>query len=160
MVLAPEGTRTISPTLAPFKKGAFHLAMQAGVPIVPIVIRNAGTSPLKGDFVYRSATVDVEVLPPVDTQPVERRQPERTRAGCAICSFAPWDQPEVPSAAAALARKARQEDPRRMPGKAASNPKPGESESESESEKAKAKAKPASRKMTQSGTAAKKNQTR
>jgi putative phosphoserine phosphatase/1-acylglycerol-3-phosphate O-acyltransferase len=67
VVLAPEGTRTVSPRLAPFKKGAFHLAMQAGVPIVPIVIRNAGDVAPKGDFVYRSATVDVEVLPPVDT---------------------------------------------------------------------------------------------
>jgi len=67
VVLAPEGTRTISPKLTTFKKGAFHLAMQAGVPIVPIVIRNAGDVAPKGDFVYRPATVDVEVLPPVDT---------------------------------------------------------------------------------------------
>lgn len=67
VVLAPEGTRTVSPRLGPFKKGAFHLAIQAGVPIVPIVIRNAGDVAPKGDFVYRSATVDVEVLPPVDT---------------------------------------------------------------------------------------------
>ena len=67
VVLAPEGTRTISPRLGPFKKGAFHLAMQAGVPIVPIVIRNAGDVAPKGDFVFRPATVDVEVLPPVAT---------------------------------------------------------------------------------------------
>lgn len=67
VVLAPEGTRTISPKLGPFKKGAFHLAMQAGVPIVPIVIRNAGDVAPKGDFVFRAATVEVEVLEPVDT---------------------------------------------------------------------------------------------
>jgi putative phosphoserine phosphatase/1-acylglycerol-3-phosphate O-acyltransferase len=67
VVLAPEGTRTVSPRLAPFKKGAFHLAMQAGVPMVPIVIRNAGDVAPKGDFVFRPATVDVQVLPPVDT---------------------------------------------------------------------------------------------
>ena len=67
VVLAPEGTRTVSPKLAPFKKGAFHLAMQAGVPIIPIVIRNAGDVAPKGDFVFRPATVDVQVLPPVDT---------------------------------------------------------------------------------------------
>lgn len=67
VVLAPEGTRTVSPRLAPFKKGAFHIAMQAGVPIVPIVIRNAGDVAPKGDFVFRPATVQVEVLPPVDT---------------------------------------------------------------------------------------------
>jgi len=67
VVLAPEGTRTVSPTMAPFKKGAFHLAMQAGVPMVPIVIHNAGDVAPKGDFVFRAATVEVEVLPPVDT---------------------------------------------------------------------------------------------
>jgi len=67
VVLAPEGTRTVSPRLAPFKKGAFHLAMQAGVPMVPIVIRNAGDVAPKGDFVFRPATVEVVVLPPVDT---------------------------------------------------------------------------------------------
>lgn len=67
VVLAPEGTRTVSPRLAPFKKGAFHIAMQAGVPMIPIVIRNAGDVAPKGDFVFRSATVDVEVLEPIDT---------------------------------------------------------------------------------------------
>ncbi|MEM9254069.1 MAG: HAD-IB family hydrolase [Pseudomonadota bacterium] len=67
VVIAPEGTRTVSPRLNPFKKGAFHLAMQAGVPIVPIVIRNAGDVAPKGDFVFRPAVVDVTVLPPVDT---------------------------------------------------------------------------------------------
>ncbi|HET6592092.1 MAG TPA: HAD-IB family hydrolase [Xanthomonadales bacterium] len=67
VVIAPEGTRSISPRLAPFKKGAFHLAIQAGVPMVPIVIHNAGDVAPKGDFVFRPATVEVDVLPPVDT---------------------------------------------------------------------------------------------
>lgn len=67
VALAPEGTRTISPRLGPFKKGAFHLAIQAGVPMVPVVIHNAGDVAPKGDFVFRPATVQVDVLPPVDT---------------------------------------------------------------------------------------------
>ena len=65
--LSPEGTRAVSPKLAPFKKGAFHLAMQAGVPVVPIVIHNSGDVQPKGDMLYHPATVEVEVLPPVDT---------------------------------------------------------------------------------------------
>lgn len=65
--LSPEGTRAITPKLAPFKKGAFHLAMQAGVPIVPIVIGNSGDVQPKGDILYHPGTVEVEVLPPVDT---------------------------------------------------------------------------------------------
>ena len=67
VVLAPEGTRTVSPRMAPFKRGAFHLAMQASVPMVPIVIHNAGDVAPKGDFIFHSARVKVEVLPPVDT---------------------------------------------------------------------------------------------
>jgi len=67
VVIAPEGTRSISPRLSPFKKGAFHLAMQAGVPMVPVVIHNSGDVAPKGEFVFRPATVEVDVLPPVDT---------------------------------------------------------------------------------------------
>ena len=65
--MSPEGTRSVTPKLAPFKKGAFHLAIQAGVPIVPIVIQNSSDIMPKGDMIYRAATVEVEVLPPVDT---------------------------------------------------------------------------------------------
>jgi putative phosphoserine phosphatase/1-acylglycerol-3-phosphate O-acyltransferase len=65
--MSPEGTRSITPKLAPFKKGAFHLAMQAGVPVVPIVIQNSSDIMPKGDMIYRPATIRVEVLPPVET---------------------------------------------------------------------------------------------
>jgi len=65
--LSPEGTRASTPKLAEFKKGAFHLAMQAGVPMVPIVIHNSGDVQPKGDILYHPGTVEVEVLPPVDT---------------------------------------------------------------------------------------------
>ncbi len=65
--LSPEGTRAISPKLADFKKGAFHLAMQAGVPMVPIVIHNSVDVQPKGDILYHPGTVEVEVLPPVET---------------------------------------------------------------------------------------------
>jgi putative phosphoserine phosphatase/1-acylglycerol-3-phosphate O-acyltransferase len=65
--LSPEGTRSITDKLAPFKKGAFHLAMQAGVPIVPIVIHNSNDVQPKGDMLFHPGTVNVEVLPPIDT---------------------------------------------------------------------------------------------
>jgi putative phosphoserine phosphatase/1-acylglycerol-3-phosphate O-acyltransferase len=70
--IAPEGTRTLSPKVGPFKKGAFHLALQARVPIVPIVIHNAGDVAPKNEFVMRPATVKVDVLPPVDTSDWKR----------------------------------------------------------------------------------------
>ena len=67
LVIAPEGTRAPTRKLAPFKKGGFHMAMQVGVPIVPVVIHNAGDIAPKGDFLFQPGTVRVEVLPPVDT---------------------------------------------------------------------------------------------
>ena len=67
LVIAPEGTRSASPALGPFKKGAFHVAMQAGVPIVPIVIRNSGELMWRGATTIHAGTVQVVVLPPVDT---------------------------------------------------------------------------------------------
>ena len=67
LVIAPEGTRAPTRKLAPFKKGGFHMAMQVGVPIVPVVSHNAGDIAPKGDFVFQPGTVRVEVLPPVDT---------------------------------------------------------------------------------------------
>jgi putative phosphoserine phosphatase/1-acylglycerol-3-phosphate O-acyltransferase len=68
LAIAPEGTRSATPRLGRFKKGAFHLAMQAGVPIVPVVIRNAGDVMWRGSFLVRPGTVDVVVLPPVSTR--------------------------------------------------------------------------------------------
>src|SRR5215469_3704513 len=67
LVIAPEGTRSATPALGPFKKGAFHVAMQAGVPIVPIVIRNSGELMWRGATTLHAGTVQVAVLPPVST---------------------------------------------------------------------------------------------
>jgi putative phosphoserine phosphatase/1-acylglycerol-3-phosphate O-acyltransferase len=67
IAIAPEGTRSPTPRLGRFKKGAFHLAMQAGVPIVPVVIRNAGDVMWRGSLVIRPGTIDVAVLEPIPT---------------------------------------------------------------------------------------------
>jgi putative phosphoserine phosphatase/1-acylglycerol-3-phosphate O-acyltransferase len=68
VAMAPEGTRSRTKRLGRFKKGAFHLALQAGVPIVPIVIRNSGDVMWARSNVVRPGTVQVRVLPPVSTQ--------------------------------------------------------------------------------------------
>ncbi|HEV2373205.1 MAG TPA: HAD-IB family hydrolase [Streptosporangiaceae bacterium] len=67
LVIAPEGTRSATPALGPFKKGAFHVAMQAGVPVVPIVIRNSGELMWRGAATIHPGTVQIAVLPPVQT---------------------------------------------------------------------------------------------
>lgn len=68
LVIAPEGTRSETEKLGPFKKGAFHMAIQAKVPIVPVVIHNAIDVQRKGQVLFRPATVRIEVLPPVPTK--------------------------------------------------------------------------------------------
>ena len=67
LAIAPEGTRSPTPRLGRFKKGAFHIALQAGVPMVPIVIHDAGEVMWRGHQTLRGGTVHVDVLPPVDT---------------------------------------------------------------------------------------------
>lgn len=62
----PEGRRSHSTVLRPFKKGAFLIALRARVPIVPIVIHNSIDAQPKGETLFRPATVRVEVLPPID----------------------------------------------------------------------------------------------
>ena len=81
LVIAPEGTRSPTPRLLPFKKGAFHLAMQAQVPMIPVVIRNAGEIMPAHSMILTPGTVQVRVLAPVPTDRLDRRQPRR--AGCA-----------------------------------------------------------------------------
>jgi len=67
VAIAPEGTRSYDYNLGPFKKGAFHLAMQAGVPIIPIVIKNAHDIMPRGASFVRPAVVEVVVHKPVST---------------------------------------------------------------------------------------------
>lgn len=65
IAISPEGTRSATPTVGRFKKGAFHMAIQGGVPIVPVVIRNAGELLWRGSRVMRSGTIDVHVHEPI-----------------------------------------------------------------------------------------------
>ncbi|KAI9633124.1 uncharacterized protein MKK02DRAFT_18684 [Dioszegia hungarica] len=65
----PEGTRssTPSPVLLPFKKGAFHLAVQAQVPIIPVVCENYHRL-FDGSTRFESGDLRIRVLPPISTK--------------------------------------------------------------------------------------------
>ncbi len=65
VVIAPEGTRVDTTAVGPFKKGPFRIAMAAGIPIVPIVIRNAEVVAARDSMTINPGTVDVAVFPPI-----------------------------------------------------------------------------------------------
>lgn len=67
VIIAPEGTRSATARLLPFKHGAFHLALEAGVPIVPVVLRNTARLMAPSASTIRSGVADICVLDPVAT---------------------------------------------------------------------------------------------
>jgi putative phosphoserine phosphatase/1-acylglycerol-3-phosphate O-acyltransferase len=67
VLIAPEGTRLDTTEVGPFKKGPFRIAMAAGVPLVPIVIRNAEVIAERNSSTFNPGTVDIAVFPPIPT---------------------------------------------------------------------------------------------
>jgi 1-acyl-sn-glycerol-3-phosphate acyltransferase len=67
VMVFPEGTRSPTTDLLPFKDGAFRLAVDAGVPILPLALHGTGTALPKHDWRFGRSTAIVEVLDPVET---------------------------------------------------------------------------------------------
>ena len=63
-----EGTRALPGELLPFKKGGFYMAVEAGVPVVPVAIKNTDELMGKGTGAARPGLVEMVVLPPVETE--------------------------------------------------------------------------------------------
>jgi 1-acyl-sn-glycerol-3-phosphate acyltransferase len=63
----PEGTRSKDGKLLPFKKGAFMMAIDAGVPVVPVTVSGATKIMPKGEFNVFPSTVRIIVHPPLST---------------------------------------------------------------------------------------------
>ncbi len=123
IVMAPEGTRLDTTSVGPFKKGPFRIAMTVGIPIVPIVIRNAEIVAARDSMTMNPGTVDVAVFPPIsvrdwtlDTLPdriVEVRQ-------LYVDTLADWPVDELPEPS--LYRREKKPAPKKTPRKAASKP--------------------------------------
>ena len=62
-----EGTRAKPGELLPFKKGAFYMARQAGVPVVPVAIKNSDVLMGKGTGEARGGTIEMVLMSPVET---------------------------------------------------------------------------------------------
>jgi 1-acyl-sn-glycerol-3-phosphate acyltransferase len=68
VLVFPEGTRTRDGSLGPFKKGGFHLAVKAGVPIVPVALLGTRALMPRGSFLLRSGTMKAIIGEPIATQ--------------------------------------------------------------------------------------------
>jgi 1-acyl-sn-glycerol-3-phosphate acyltransferase len=76
--IAPEGTRSETGELLPFKKGGFVLALDIEAPILPITIKGTrDVLPSHGMFSRRGVEVHVTIHPPIDTSPFKARSSAR-----------------------------------------------------------------------------------
>jgi 1-acyl-sn-glycerol-3-phosphate acyltransferase len=67
VMIFPEGTRSRTADLLPFKDGAFRLAVEAGVPLLPLAVSGTRTALPKHDWRFGRSVAEVRVLEPVDT---------------------------------------------------------------------------------------------
>lgn len=68
VMIFPEGTRSASGELAEFKDGAFRLAIEAGVPILPLAVVGARDALVKHDWRFGVSHAEVRVLDPIPTE--------------------------------------------------------------------------------------------
>ena len=68
VMLFPEGTRSRDGKLQPFKDGAFRLAIEAQVPVLPVVIEGTRACRPKGSLWFGRARATARILPPVPTR--------------------------------------------------------------------------------------------
>jgi 1-acyl-sn-glycerol-3-phosphate acyltransferase len=68
VIIFPEGTRSLTEEMLPFKDGAFRLAIDAGVPILPLVVRGTRTALPKHGWRFGRSDAEVRVLQPVETE--------------------------------------------------------------------------------------------
>jgi 1-acyl-sn-glycerol-3-phosphate acyltransferase len=94
LAVYPEGTRSPDGRLKPFKKGTFALAIEAGVPIVPVSISGAQHLMRKGEWTMRPGETVVRFGPSVDASqyPMERRMELLARVEELVAAGLPEDQ--------------------------------------------------------------------
>jgi 1-acyl-sn-glycerol-3-phosphate acyltransferase len=86
VIIFPEGTRSPSGRLGEFKSGGFHLAIQAGVPVLPIAISGSRRITPKRSLRIESGRVRIHYGKPIPTQgmTVEDRNQLKDRVRAAI----------------------------------------------------------------------------
>ena len=67
VMIFPEGTRSRTGDLLPFKDGAFRLAIEAQVPVLPLVVSGTRSAMQKGSLLFGRARAEVRALEPIST---------------------------------------------------------------------------------------------
>lgn len=67
LLVFPEGTRSDDGALLPFKKGAFRIAIDTGLPLLPVVIEGTDRVSRKHSKLFHRGTARVRILPPIET---------------------------------------------------------------------------------------------
>jgi 1-acyl-sn-glycerol-3-phosphate acyltransferase len=68
VMVMPEGTRSPTAELLPFRDGAFRVAIEMGLPVLPIVVAGTRYAMAKGSFLFNRAVAEVRVLEPIETE--------------------------------------------------------------------------------------------
>jgi len=76
VLIFPEGTRSRDGAIRPFKKGGFVMAIESGVPIVPVVITGTRSLMAKGKFRVNAGHVRMVIHKPIDTSAYTRETKE------------------------------------------------------------------------------------
>jgi 1-acyl-sn-glycerol-3-phosphate acyltransferase len=85
----PEGTRSRTGRLLPFKKGAFYLAMESGAPVIPVSIWGSEQMMTKGSLRIKPGTAHLTFHPPVYPQQFATREQLTTAVRAAITAGLP-----------------------------------------------------------------------
>ena len=65
--IMPEGTRSKDGRIGRFKTGFVHLAIAAGIPVVPVAIHSAHRNWPMGPLNFQPMTLEIDILPAIDT---------------------------------------------------------------------------------------------
>jgi 1-acyl-sn-glycerol-3-phosphate acyltransferase len=85
----PEGTRSRTGRLLPFKKGAFYLAMESGAPVIPVSIWGSEQMMTKGSLRIKPGTAHLTFHPPLYPEQFTNREQLTTAVRSAITSGLP-----------------------------------------------------------------------
>ena len=76
VMIFPEGTRSLDGSIRPFKKGGFVMAVDSGVPIVPVILKGTRSIMAKSSLRIHHGAVEMQIAKPINTAAYSRETKE------------------------------------------------------------------------------------